>query len=209
MNYISGLGNVTSILLARPERKNIKIEHIPMSVVIGFAGTKQFCYRIGTGRRKISESFVFLTRAELKSFVDFFSLQQGFLKKFWVPCWLNEFKLTRKTLPLDKNIYIKNIEFTKNFSGFERIYLLLKGNDFIVRKVEASSVFDSNEEILTLNEAFPYEVSPEQVVFFGRVLLVRFQSPELTLTFRRAIDTEIYATTNVSFLELPHEYGEL
>lgn len=217
MTDISGLGLENTILLTFPDYDGYSIEVLPTGTFIGFSYTKELGYQFGYyGKRKITCSFTFTTRKELNSFLDFWFDRQASLKRFWLPCWYNEFELAKDILADDSSIFIKNIGLRYRNDGHIRIFLCISKGDWsnpiiIIRK--ATDIYldseNNSREIILLDSSIPFNVSVDSVTVFGRCILVRFIENSLRLQWIIAREKECFVKTTCSFIELPCEYAEI
>jgi hypothetical protein len=207
--YTSGLGGETAILLTPPLLNNYKVEFVPTGTFISFPATKLagYTYHIKSCR-KISASFMFKNRQEFKNFRDFFVNRKGQLLRFWLPCWQNEFELTRNVNVNDGILYIKNVNQSQKEDDYLRIFIVKKSGDIVVKHVTEVITIDETEEKFVLDSPIPIGIQTSEVVFFGRVILARFNS-DLEVKFLKADNTDLIATASVSFIEVPYEYSEV
>jgi hypothetical protein len=207
--YTSGLGGETAILLTPPLLDSYKVEFIPTGTFISFPGSKLagYTYPIKSCR-KISASFMFKNRQEFKNFRDFYVNRKGQLLRFWLPCWQNEFELTRNVNIGDGILYIKNVNQARKEDIYLRIFIATKSGDIVVKHVTEVITIDETEEKFVLDSVIPIAIQTSEVGFFGRVILARFHS-DLEVKFFKADDTNLIATTSVSFIEVPYEYEEV
>lgn len=211
MNYISGLGSVSTIWLEPPLTDGFTCKFQPMGAFVGFTGTKSFSYLYGAyGQRIITANYFIDSRSKYKTFVDFFKDRQGELKKFWTLNWLNEFTLSRQIyINIDSALaYIVNCGFSERYDGNIRVFMLMKNGDLIIRKVTQSKYISADEESMVFDCGVPYNILPSDVAMFGRVLLVRLVG-DLQMDISMADNTVLYAKTSLTMMELPHEYKEV
>lgn len=210
MQSITGLGSETTILLKNPLLNNYRVEYIPTGTFVSFSSTLISGYRFGIkGKRKINASFDFKNRTELNDFLNFWKDRKGSFKRFWVPCWQSEFEVVDTVYASDSYIKIANCNLKNRDDGHLRIFIITKNEDLIIRKITQIDVIDATTERIVLDTVVPIGFSPNDVAIFGRVLLVRFADNNLEVSFSFADGDNVYATTNVSFIELPHEYEEI
>jgi len=213
---ITGLGTENTILTLIPNFDDYTVEILPQGLVLSFAGTLDIGYPFeDKGRRRISCSFTFTNRKELNDFIDFWYDRKGALKRFWIPCWFNEFKLVE---PIEKNsseakVYLTNLAL-RNDEHLRVFLFIYKGDlsesELIVRKINDIVVDTIHKtETLYFDSVLNRKVYPQEVTIFGRVLLVRFSENgiELRCFFTKA--NELYVRASCSFLELPSEYEEI
>lgn len=207
--YISGLGGETAILLTPPLLDNYKVEFVPTGTFISFPATKLagYTYPIKSCR-KISASFMFKNRQEFKNFRDFYINRKGQLLRFWLPCWVTEFELNRAVVLNDPALFIKNVNLTSKDNTYLRIFIVTKAGDIIVRRATEVSYISATEERIVLDSPMPVALQPDDITLFSRLIIARFNS-DLDVKIMKADNTEFIGTTNISFIELPHEYAEV
>jgi|YNPMSStandDraft_2_1061718.scaffolds.fasta_scaffold02571_3 hypothetical protein len=208
-NYISGLGGESTIFLTPPLLDNYKVEFVPTGTFVSFPSTKVagYTYPI-VSCRKVSASFMFTNRQEFKDFRDFYTNRKGQLYRFWLPCWKTEFELSRAVQLNDSAIFIKNVDLTSKDNTYLRIFMTTKVGDIIIRRATEVSYISATEERIVLDSPMPVALQPSDVVLFSRLLIVRFNS-DLEVKIMKADNTEFIGTTDISFIELPHEYAEV
>lgn len=208
-NYISGLGSESTIFLTSPLLDNYKIEFVPSGTFVGFPATKVagYTYPI-VSCRKISASFMFTNRQEFKTFRDFYINRKGQLLRFWLPCWVTEFELNRAVVLNDPALFIKNVDLTSKDNTYLRIFIVTKAGDIIVRRATEVSYISATEERIVLDLPMPVALQPDDITLFSRLIIARFNS-DLDVKIMKADNTEFIGTTNISFIELPHEYAEV
>jgi len=217
---ISGLGTEDKILTIMPNFDDYNVSIIPQGTFVSFTGTGIKGYSFNDkGRRKITCSFTFTNRKDLNDFLDFWQDRKGALKRFWVPCWFNEFRLVDF---IENNSSEAKISFVDLYSRYDehlRVFLFLYKGDWstsklIVRKI--NEIFldpDEKVEILYFDTVINERIYPQDVTIFGRVLLVRFgeEGIELQCDFAKAKErpNELHVKASCSFIELPSEYKEI
>jgi len=213
---ITGLGTENTILTLIPNFDDYTVEILPQGLVLSFAGTFDIGYPFeDKGRRRISCSFTFTNRKELNDFIDFWYDRKGALKRFWIPCWFNEFKLVE---PIEKSsseakVYLTNLAL-RNDEHLRVFLFIYKGDlsesELIVRKI-TDIVVDTENKIETLyfDNVVNRKIYPQEVTIFGRVLLVRFGETGIELQCFFARTNELHVKVSCNFLELPSEYEEI
>ncbi len=207
MISITGLGNLNKIFTIRP---NITVEQQSDQIwgVVQYPSTGSKGYSYGIfGKRKIKMTFTLSDFAIRKQLFEFWKDKQGSYKKFWCPTWLHEFELADTCLQ-SAVLKVKNTNFRIRYQGHERLFILTKNEDFIVRKIlNVGYDSDYNIETFTVDTAIPITLQPKDIALFGRVLLVRFDGNELKEEITD-INTNVTQIT-VIVTELIHEYEEV
>ena len=207
--YTSGLGGESTILFTPPLLENYKIEFVPAGTFVSFPATKVLGYSYPiTSCRKISANFMFKNRQEFKEFRNFYINRKGQLLRFWLPCWLNEFELTRNVKIGDTNLYIRNVNQSQKNDSYLRIFISTKKGDIVVKRVTETITIDESEEKFVLDSGMPIAIQTSEVGIFGRLVLARFNS-DLEFNITKADDADLIATTSITFIEVPHEYSEV
>lgn len=170
--------------------------------LISYPGTDMDIYNLNDLlSHTITYKYSNLTKDDEYYFVNFFLTQQGKLKRFWLPWWKNSFALAESISSGDTVITIEHCRYHTIDQGYERIFILLKSGYFISRKVLGVVQSGNNENILLQTE-MDRNIEQNDIVFFGRLLLVRFDIDELEFDFLNNKVSEL----SIPFKELPHEY---
>lgn len=206
---ITGLGSETTILLTIPTRDSMQVEFQPMGDFFGYATTKRLGYEYGMyGKRRFNLNFEFYSKKEVKDFINFYKDRKGSLKRFWIPCWYNEFELKSKYTAADIVLKIYPCEITQRNDGYMRIFIQTK-NDFFIRRITSTEYnSDSDADFLYIDTKLNIDILPTDIILFGRVILGRFDG-DLILTTIQVEDKSYLAKASINFVELPHEYKEM
>ena len=171
--------------------------------LIQFTGTVLDIYNLGDKiGRTITYGYTNVNREDEYYLVNFFCNHQGKLRRFWLPEWKNAFVLYENISAGDTTITIENCFFSLVDQGYERIFIELKNGDILSRSVSAV-IASGYLEYIHLNNTIDRDISIDDIRYFGRLLLVRFDDDILNLSFRSDSVTKCSCT----FKELPHEYG--
>ena len=196
--YASGLNNIELFI---PAPTDISVDFIQHGEVFTFPATKPSFF-LRDGQRVLKMSFFFRGYKELTQLVGFYHRVMGKYKKFWIPSFINEFVLTRDIPPLGSFCYVKNNNFKARSKKKERVFIWLKNNDWIIRKVVNAESESEEEERISFDIPTPnFRIKVDDVFCFGFLLLVRFDTP-LQI---KAVRDEAVATTELSMVELIHE----
>jgi len=140
---------------------------------------------------------------DLNTFLTFFDTHKGRLKKFWCFLRTTDFTLDDDIANAATEIDIKLNGYADTFRNTDRIYWTLTNGDSIVRRV-TDAVDDTlnDQTTLIITPSVDRAVDMSEVVYFGRVLMVRFDIDKVNISF----ESNSVAVLNLRFLELPTEY---
>lgn len=216
MLNISGLGQEPYILLYLPDFENYEFSIIPEGIFLNFSQeiTKNLGYKFfSKNKRKISCSFTLTSRKDLKNFYNFYHIKKGSFKKFWLPIWFNEFKLIENYTVIDNPIVKieQNYIYQNDYSNLY-IFLALKNGDLslpdiYIRKVISMNLQNTYIELI-LNQPLNRVIKIEQILYFGRVILARFND-NLNIKVNFVKNNNIICNITTSFIELLDEYNEI
>lgn len=153
---------------------------------------------------RVRMDFTFYSRQELHGFLSFMDYHKGRLKKFWLYCNTNEFILQNDVPPNNFTLDCYNSAYPLVFKDGDRIYLILKNGDTIVRKL-ASAATNELGTVMTLSctTGLPSSgVAMSDVLEFGRVLCCRFDHGSFEVTYK----TSEVSQVSLRFFELVKEY---
>ena len=152
-------------------------------------------------RNSLEYRFLFKDREESYSFLDFFASRFGRLERFWLPEYKQYFQLYNDISQLDSSIDVCDTGFNKIYQGYERLFIYTSAGDSISRKI--TNVVDNGDyETLTLQSAINRDLTTAQIVFLGRLFLVRFDIDEVEVNYV----TDSICEVNLRFMELVKEY---
>jgi len=172
------------------------------SEFINYPGTQMDIYNLSNSiGYEITYRYSNLTKDDEYYIINFFINRQGMLKRFWLPWWKNSFRLAQNVSIDDSVITIQHCRYNKIDQGYERIFILLKTGDYISRKVVAV-VENYNYESIILQTPMNKNINQDDILFFGRLLLVRFADDELNLDFSNNKISDL----SIKYKELPNEY---
>lgn len=173
--------------------------------LISYPGTDMDIYNLNDLlSHTITYNYTNLTKDDEYYFVNFFLTQQGKLKRFWLPWWKNSFTLYESIKTNDTIINIEYCRYDKVDKGYERFFILLKNGDYISREIIAV-VEHIGYESMIIHTAMDRNIEQNDIVFFGRLLLVRFDIDELEFDFLNNKVSEL----SIPFKELQiNEYQE-
>ena len=147
--------------------------------------------------------FVSSTKEEEFVLLTFFNeVACGKYSKFWIPSWVKQFEMTQVTSAMQSFIDVKNDGFSSSYKGHERIAIVLRNGDLIVRKIQSVTVLSAAEERLFLSNFIGRELSPSDVASICFFCLVRFDQDEIELEYL----TELESATELQVVELITEY---
>lgn len=171
--------------------------------------------------KKYSASYTFINRIELLDFLNFIHQTKGNLTKFWLPIFINHFKLTRNIKPDDFTIWIEQSQLSLSIppEHLQKIRLFIykpitnQKVFCLTRRILACHPESDFEEKLTLSSPLGITLTVEEPVLISRLALVRFSTSQFSLKFffnlYKDQNLSVLATIKLDFLELPFEYLNL
>jgi len=170
--------------------------------LIEFSGTQLDIYRLSQDAPfSLSYKFTNLSREDEYYIANFFCEHRGKHKRFWIPLWKNMFTLINDIANGDGIITIPNVGFHLIDRGYERIFIELKNGYQISRKVTAVLADGLNENLI-LDTNMDRVITQDDIKYFSRLLLVRFNDDGLQTKYKADSKSEIELT----FYELTNEY---
>jgi hypothetical protein len=148
--------------------------------------------------------FTFYSKEELAGFLAFMDYHKGRLKKFWLYCNTNEFIVESDIPPNNFTIVCHNSNYPLVFKDGDRVYLILKNGDTVVRKL-ASAETNQTGTLMTLacTSNLPnYTITRSDIAEVGRVLCCRFDHGSFEVSYI----TSVVSQVSLRFFELVKEY---
>jgi hypothetical protein len=210
MQYITGLGSLSTLFVyPQPDLDNYKIEYLDNGNFVSFPGTRTIGYPYTpVSLRKITATYTFQTRTDFQTLNSFYRFTNGQLSKFWLACWSQEFNLAQNVNANDPYIMVSFSQLTAKNDTNLRIFIITKAGDLIIRKVTSYEVETTGYERLMLDTAMPIALNITDVVFFGRVILVRHAS-DFIVKIQRADGEDMAGQVSLAYQEVPYEYSEV
>ena len=146
-----------------------------------------------------------INKSEEWDILQFFTGRKGRLRNFWLPLWQNEFKLYQDISIWDDTIVIHDCFATDTFQGYERIFFELSNGDIITRHVTAVTDNGDDTETLTIETMMTRAIATTDIVYFGRLILTRFDQDELLFDHYTPGVSDV--DLSASFLEVTEEYA--
>jgi hypothetical protein len=174
------------------------------SVIFGPYAPLQIVDDVVDKALRVRMDFTFYSRQELHGFLAFMDYHKGRLKKFWLYCNTNEFLLQNNVPPNNFTLDCYNSAYPLVFKDGDRVYLILKNGDTIVRKL-ASAETNELGTVMTLacTTGLPASgILLSDVLEFGRVLCCRFDHGSFELNYKTAEVSQV----SLRFFELVKEY---
>jgi hypothetical protein len=151
---------------------------------------------------EVAYGFMNVDKSEEKGLLDFMDWSQGRLRRFWLPVWKNTFKLQLDILIYDNTLLVDDTHFVENYQGYERIFIETKSGIFLTRKVIGVVDNGNGTETLTIETVMDRNIAVEDIAYFGRLLLVRFEQDEIMMKH----DSSSVSECKLLFRELVREY---
>jgi len=198
------LSRTTDVLTVKPNWvQSLKGTFSNNVEVTQFPGTATDIYNVSDNiGNRLEYKFTNMDKADEYELITFFCEHQGRLKRFWLPYWKNQFVLLDNLSTGDTTIDVTNVNFNLIDRGYERLFFYLVDGSFISRQI-LFAIDNGTYETLYLQTALTQDIAMADVLFFGRLFLVRFDDDTMPHNFI-ADDTSEYG---ISFIELPNEYS--
>jgi hypothetical protein len=156
-------------------------------------------------RDKERFTYICKDRTEIGDINAFFDEKLGRLKAIWYPSWRNDLKITNNIGSSDTNIQIEDCEYATFYPatpGTGRyIFIYVNKNTWYARKI--TNVVSPT--LLTIESSLGADVTLAKLKMCCFLYLGRFDVDEIQWNY---VTPEV-ATTDLYFIELPHEYAEL
>ena len=173
--------------------------------ILEYLGTSQQVIEISSYKPlSFKGSTVNKNKIEEYELLDNWAQFKGRLTRFWVMCPLQFFSLKQEINFGADTITVYNNNFSENYKGYGRLYIRLRNNDLITRKIE-DVIVTAEEQIIQVDLAFDRNIKEEDIICFSLLLLVRFDIDELELDYKNPQ----VSTANLRVVELVKEYQEL
>lgn len=202
-----------------PDSHTFKESVIPLAQIISSPKTSQIIQKFyDFPTYKYSASFTFINHQHLKQFLNFIHSLNGNQRKFWLPVWHRNFKLTKPVFSSEAVITVANTKFFQfippKLLQKLRLFLFkpLSNNKFlfIVRKITQVVELNDYEEQIYFPKPINYNFSLADPVFIGKLALVRLATDTVNLRFLFSVNQEFknysIVKTNLEFLELTFEW---
>ena len=199
---LAGLGSYNIFPLDPDWAQNPKSSFDMVRVVQQYQGTAQsLSSRTDYVPIKFEAGFSIWDRDDEYDLIDFFDTVKARVGAFWLkmPKWAftTDSKITAgaTSFPCYEN------DASKQYQGFERVYMILNNGDVISRAI--TTAVNNGAGRVNLNFDGPLSVDIETTDYYrtGRLLLVRFDNDELKVE----CETDGVFKFNLKFQELPVE----
>ena len=134
----------------------------------------------------------------------FFVSRVGRYKNFWLPQWQNVYRLYEDVQAWDDSVRVHYGFFTDTFQGYERFFMELKDGSKIVRHIVSVTNGGDDTETFHLERAMDRNISQDDILFFGKLVLTRFDQDEIEFEHHTSDSSD--CNLMASFLELTEEY---
>lgn len=170
-----------------------------------YPGTTTHTYNLWSGIADVVDYyFTNLTKEDEYNITDFFCRMRGRYGRFWLPIWKNQFELSSSIQQFDDTITIHNAYLKDVMTDYEfHIFIKLYNGDMISRLVTDVAPGASDTEIITVQSFFDRNINQNQIQYFGKLCIVRFDQDDLNLSFLCANSSE----TRIRFHDPLREYS--
>ena len=202
-NSILDTGDITAMWLWEPDwSEEVALQGLLSKTVMQYGGSSwQLWVENYEIPKRLKMKFFINSKVKEKELLDFFTTQMGRCNKFWIPTWLTQFTPLDDINDIDVTIPVQNHQFTQNYRGYERLFILLHNGDMLVRKITGVSVVDV-DEVLTISSALGRDIQTTDIAHCGLFMLARFDNDKIDLEYV----TSTYSKTTLKFYELIREY---
>jgi hypothetical protein len=149
--------------------------------------------------RTIEYGFTEATKALEYYLLNFFCSRKGRNERFWLPTWYQSFTLSDTIVNGTYIFKCSDYHFDEVARWYERIFFYLKDGSLLTREVISAN---SATEFV-VNTAWDRDIAATDVLYFGRLLLGRFDQDELEVGHL----TDKVAEIRFKFRELAKEYS--
>lgn len=197
---IADLGDSTDIFILKPDWTDLpKVSLSSGREVLQYNQARVSLRPLSTFTgRTIEYGFSVFDKEDEYYILNFYQTQRGRKKRFWVPLWHQEFQLAEAIVNGSYQFKINDSDFVDIVKYYERIYIYTAAGDLITRKV-LSKIDDVTYIVQT---AFDRNIALADVLFFGRIILCRFEQDEVEMQH----ETDSVSSCSIAFKELPKEY---
>jgi len=175
--------------------------------LVNMAGTVDTLKSITDNSPIIFEStFTITDKQEEYDLLDFFYNRRGRHGKFWIqhPATCFTLKKTANLGGLEISCYPNRAQLS--YQGYERIYVYMSNGDIITREIPNVTYDAVDDELdLELVTALDRDITTDNCVMIGRMLLVRFEDDSMEFESHTSEVTEV----TLRFHELVEEYDDV
>lgn len=152
----------------------------------------------------VEMGFTLDSKQDEDTYLDFIHGKRGKVGKFWVKHPKSFFELKSFAGVGSTALVTYPNQFNLQYQGYERFYIIVTNGDMITRKI-TSVTYNVVTDDVTLQFANPTDrdLSPTDIVTWGRMLLVRFDDD----TFEIEGETDYISEISLRFTELVQEYS--
>lgn len=203
-NDIHDIGSLSYMWLNRPNwAEGMTIDVQASAAITRFGGGVDYLWQENTvAPKRLKFDYSNLTKAAEKELIDFFQARNGQHGCFWTPSWITNFQIIDDLVASDSVIPVRNDSFSKTYSGYERIAIVLASGDIIVREISGATEIDSTQENLTLVSPVDRIINMVDIDLCCLFLLVRFDMDVLSIKHI----TDSISETEITVYELVREY---
>lgn len=194
------LGSTTTLFATKPDYADgvgSGLADMGRDLIQGNLGRRQTRLRTTEVPLRVAYRFAMLTKSDEYDLVEFFCARRGMNKRFWLPLWNQAFVLKSAIAKLSYTFEIEDNNFDEVVKYYERIFIYTTTGDMITRKI-----LTRTGNVYTVETAFDRDIALTDVLYFGRLLMARFDQDELEV--RHVTNT--ISEAEVNFVELPKEY---
>jgi hypothetical protein len=191
------------LLLIRPDFANVTAGQMDDFSYVTQGMGRSTPWKVTSGpKRTVATEFLFGTHPEQKEFRKFFSDLAGRRRGFWLPCQLDEYRVTADAA---KDATVITVERTglhdadSSFASYQHLCLVTK-DKIECYKIDHVTISGTTEQI-TLTSGIATDLVADQTVC-GGLLFCRLNDDKLTFKHRN----DIVSRLSVTFVELPTEY---
>lgn len=204
-DHLNGLGSITEIFRKKINwAKDLSAEFAMARDVFGFPGSVQETIFHSENRPiKYELSITAKSKQEEYDLINFFNGKQGKYKKFWLPAQISMFSLYETIQSGATVIRIKKSNFYKKYKGIERACIELTSGDILTYKItDAYDGPQADQETIEIGTATDRAIFASDILRFGLMTLVRFDTDKLELNFFN----DLLSETSLTVIELTGEY---
>lgn len=193
------------VLDFRPDFQQVRHGILDDSGLEALAGCPPVIWKTTAGlRRKITLPFLLDGKDEIDQFRLFFSARAGRRTGFWLPVWLDEYRLASDITSGESTLDVgpSRLAEAETALGDQYGHLFLATPDDLAFYAIDSTTDGGTAETITLTGAVAGNWNRKRTIC-GGLLWVRLLEDKIDLNFL----TDTVAEVTLSFLELPEEYA--
>ena len=200
---ILDIGSITAMWLWQPNWARYRTSNLQLSkTILAHYGTSyELWVENLKAPRRMEFTFLVNGREDAHEIISFISDRKGRFEKFWIPTWIEQFRIAKDIWSGEAQITVADDSFSAIFSGYERVALILYNGDIIVRRITAVTVVGSTE-VISLASPLDRNILMTDINFICLFLLGRFDSDLFVLDYESSLVSQI----KFSVYELIREY---